>query len=96
MNTANLQLEGLCIALAAINQALVDKGVLSNQELDLALGKAEATAMSDERVVDHLSPANTDAICFPIRLLRLANADRATQASSFSELAKRIGASKRA
>lgn len=29
MNVANLQLEGLCLAIAAINHALVEKGILS-------------------------------------------------------------------
>ena len=37
MNIANLQLEGLYLALAAINNALVEKGVLSREEMSLAL-----------------------------------------------------------
>jgi hypothetical protein len=42
-----------------------------------------------------LSPANRDAVCFPIRLLRLANAKMAAQGDlSFSELARDVGATK--
>ncbi len=48
MNIANLQLEGLCLAIAAINHELVAKGVLSQDEMDTALRKAEAAAIGDE------------------------------------------------
>jgi hypothetical protein len=72
MNTANLQLRGLLLAMAQINNALVQKGVLSIDELDDALGKAEANLMSEEGASEDLSPSNRDAVCFPIRLLQAA------------------------
>ncbi|KKC33252.1 hypothetical protein [Devosia psychrophila] len=95
MNTANLQLEGLVMVMAGINQALVAKGLFSTAELDRVLAVSEQTAMGDDRVAEDLSPSNRDAIVFPIRLLRLANnmADGAG-VPSFSELARMVGQSK--
>ena len=94
MNVANLQIEGLLMAVASINKALVQQGVLSIGDVDLALRKAEASITSEERS-DDLTPTNRDAICFPIRLLQLANhsADDAG-ICSFAELAKRVGQTK--
>ncbi len=73
MNVANLQIEGFCMAIAAINHALVEKGVLTQIELNGALKKAEAIARSDERLVEGLNPSSRDAVCFPIRILEVAN-----------------------
>jgi len=87
MNTANLQLEGLLLALAAINRQLVEKGVLSLKEVDAALGRAMDRAQSDR---ESIPPANRDAVSFPIRFLRLANAAD-IHAISFSEIAKAVG-----
>ena len=43
-----------------------------------------------------MSSANRDAICFPIRLLRLPfNAQSETDVPPFSELAKMVGQTKR-
>lgn len=50
MNVANLQLEGLMMAIAAVNNALVHKGLLSVDEVDIALRRAEAAMTSDERL----------------------------------------------
>jgi hypothetical protein len=47
MNPANLQLEGLYAAVAALMDALREKGVLSAQELETALGAAEDKITSD-------------------------------------------------
>ncbi|MDB5612644.1 MAG: hypothetical protein JWQ22_297 [Devosia sp.] len=95
MNTANLQLEGLVMAMAGINQALVSKGVLSRAELDKVLAISEQTALGDDRVAEDLSPSNRDAVAFPIRLLRLANnmADGGG-VPSFGELARMVGETK--
>ncbi|HEY8575993.1 MAG TPA: hypothetical protein VIL88_06610 [Devosia sp.] len=95
MNTANLQLEGLLIAVASLNQALARKGLLSTAEIDHALAVAEQTALGDDRVMEDLSPANRDAIAFPVRLLRLANnmADGAG-VPTFGELARMVGETK--
>jgi hypothetical protein len=95
MNTANLQLEGLLMALAGLNQALVAKGVLSTAEVDRSLALSEQTVLGDDRVAEDMSPANRDAVAFPIRLLRLANnmaGDR--DVPPFSELARMVGKTK--
>lgn len=95
MNTANLQLEGLLMAIAAINQALVCKGLLTTAELDRALAISEQTALGDDRVAEDMSPANRDAVAFPARLLRLANnMASGTEVPGFSELARMVGETK--
>ena len=95
MNTANLQLEGLYLAVAAINNLLVRKGVLTREEIDLALRTAEATAVGDDRLVEEFRPANRDAVAFPLRLLQLANHSAGTDGTvSFSELARMVGETK--
>ena len=95
MNTANLQLQGLLLAVASINNALVHKGLLSIDEIDLALRKAEASLTGEERLFEDMSPANRDAICFPIRLLQLANNSQGeSNIPGFSELARLVGQTK--
>jgi hypothetical protein len=96
MNVANLQLEGLLMALASINNLLIHRGLLFVDDIDLALRKAEAGITSDDRVYEEMSPANRDAVCFPIRLLQLANnAQSETSVPPFSELTKMVGRTKR-
>src|SRR5690606_8533644 len=96
MNTANLQLEGLYLALASINNLLVRKGLLTVEEIDEALRRAEANALGDDRSTEDWRPANRDAVCFPIRFLQLANnSGSATETPTFSELAKMVGETKR-
>ena len=91
MNIANLQLEGLYLVLAALNNALVAKGLMSREEMDLALRVAEETAAAD-RSSEDLNQSNRDALAFPARLLRLANNGGSDgQILSFSELAKMVG-----
>lgn len=94
MNVANLQLEGLYLAVASINDLLVRKGVVSREEIDLALRRAEQTALGDDRMQD-LSPAERDAVAFPSRLLAAAN-DTALDGfiPPFSELARHVGKTK--
>ncbi len=95
MNQANLQLEGLLMAVAALNRMLVEKGVVSAHEVDAALHRAEARITSDDRFLDaDIGLANRDAMCFPIRLLRLANGDEDCAAVGFSELARQVGLTK--
>lgn len=94
MNTANLQIEGLLIALASINNLLVSKGVVTAEELAGTLDQAEQTVLGDYRT-DELDPAQRDAIAFPVRLLRLANNGSSDgEVQSFSELAKLVGQTK--
>lgn len=95
MNTANLQLRGLLLAIAQINNTLVHKGILSIDEIDDALGKAEFNLMSEEGLFEDLSAANRDAVCFPIRLLQAANhAQGETDIPSFGELTRLVGKTK--
>ena len=95
MNTANLQLQGLLLAVASINNALVHKGLLDIDEIDLALRKAEASLTGEERLFEDMSPANRDAIVFPIRLLQLANRSQGeTGVLGFSELTRMVGQTK--
>ena len=97
MHVANLQLEGLIMALAFINQALVRKGILSVDEVDLALRKAEASFTSEERLFEDMTPTNRDAVCFPIRVLQLANLGQSEDSvQPFSELARSVGQTKEA
>jgi len=95
MNTANLQLEGLLMAIAGLNQMLVAKGVATVDEIDKCLARSEQTVLGDDRVVEDLSPANRDAIAFPVRLLRLANnMSDGAGTPSFAELARMVGETK--
>ena len=95
MNTANLQLEGLYLCVAALNNALVKKGILTRDEIDMALRRAEETAIGDDRVAEDLRPASRDAVVFPARLLALANRTASTdEISTFSELARMVGSTK--
>lgn len=95
MNVANLQLQGLYLAIAAINNALVEKGLLSREEIDRALVAAEQAAMGDDRIAEDLNPASRDAIAFPMRFLLLANKHGNQEAmAGFTELARMVGATK--
>lgn len=94
MNIANLQLEGLYLALASINDLLVQKGVVSREELDMALRKAEQTALGDYRT-EELSSAQRDAVAFAPRLLAIANKSAGQSfVPNFSELARMVGETK--
>lgn len=95
MNTANLQLEGLCMAVAALTRLLVQKGVVTSDEVDLALHRAEASLTSGDRQSEDLSPANRNAVVFPLRLLRLANGQLDRPEPTFAELAVLVGETKR-
>ena len=95
MNTANLQLEGLIMALAAITQTLVSKEVLTADEVGRALATAEQQLLGDERAIEGLTPSNRDAVVFPLRVLQLANAMAADEPRpGFAALAKRVGETK--
>jgi hypothetical protein len=92
MHVANLQLEGLLMAIASINNVLVRKGILSVQEIDEALSKAESGLMADVHVAEDMTASNQDAACFPIRLLKLANLGQSEDSiQGFAELAREVG-----
>ncbi|MBY3104722.1 hypothetical protein HFO68_09190 [Rhizobium laguerreae] len=90
MNTANLQLKGLIMAMASICEAIVDKQLLTRGEIDAALSKAQKAIEEDD---DHeLSGANLAAILFPIRVLQLAGeSNRKGEEATFTDYAKRVG-----
>lgn len=94
MNTANLQLEGLYLSIAAINNALVQKGLLSREEVDQALRTAEQIALGDDRNVEDMSPSNREAVAFGPRLLAMANNMSDRDTPPFSELARMVGETK--
>jgi len=95
MNVSNLQLQGLYLAVAAINNALVSKGVLSREEVDTALRRSEQTALGDERIIEDMTPANRDAVAFASRFLMLANNSASdTHTVGFHELARMVGETK--
>ncbi len=92
MNTANLQLAGLCMAVAALTELIKEKGMAAADEIDVALARAEQAALSGK---EELPPANIEAVSFPIRLLRLANRTSFTgHPLPFNELARRLGQAK--
>ena len=90
MNTANLQLEGLYMALAAMNKLLVAKGIVSHADVHAALSEAVSGIHADVR--SELSHANRKGVAFPIRLLLLANeAAENGENPDFKDYARRIG-----
>lgn len=95
MNPANLQIEGLIMAVAAVNRLLVEKGLLTSQDIEAALKQAEARITADDRFQNEdIRLANRDAICFPIRFLLLTNGDEACAGGSFSDVARQVGLTK--
>lgn len=90
VNTANLQLEGLIMAMAAINHTLVRKGLLTVEEVDTALVKAQENMVDASRDAE-LTGANKDSINFPLRMLQLTN-QCAPEADipTFGELARMV------
>ncbi|CAN7750276.1 hypothetical protein C6558_27425 [Ensifer sp. NM-2] len=91
MNLANLQIEGLLMAIASINHVLVRRGLLSAEDIEIALRKAEAIETGGE-AWQGLSPVHRDAISFPILLLQLANrCQPEADLPCFSELAGMVG-----
>lgn len=95
MNTANLQLAGVCATLAALIAVIRAKRLLSDEELEELLTGVEASLAADPLRPAELSSANVDAICFPTRFLRLAlQASSEGQQLSFAQLAARVGLTK--
>lgn len=91
MNTANPQLEGLYLAIAAINRLLVDKGLLSHAEIQDVLQTVERDVLTDDKQLN-VSSSHQKAVAFPIRLLLLANeADEQGTKFCFDDLAREIG-----
>lgn len=94
MNTANLQLEGLLVAVAELSRLLVRKGIVAESEVEQALAAAEAALRADLPRMEQLSGSNAEAVCFPIRFLSAALRAKDDAPLAFSELACRVGQSK--
>jgi hypothetical protein len=95
MNTANLQLEGVYAVLAALLQALLDKKVLSEDELGLMLAEVERAIVADAGRPIEVRASNVEAMCFPIRFLRSSlQASSQGQRPSFAEVITRIRATR--
>lgn len=95
MNTANLQLEGLYVALSALMTALRQHGALNEQDIESALADAEDAVLTDQSRAADLSPSHLEAIAFPLRFLRLANKEGAAGSyPGFAELTARVGREK--
>lgn len=90
MNTANLQLEGLLLAVSRVLETLREKGVLVQQEIEAALQEADEAAARDA-AGRNITPAQGAAMRFPIRFLLTATNLKDGPAPTFSELATMIG-----
>lgn len=77
------------MAVASISEAIVEKGILTADELTVALSAAERAVESDNR---RISDSNRAATLFPIRVLLLANqASQRGRKLSFSDYAELVG-----
>ncbi|MDX3930109.1 MAG: hypothetical protein QHC90_30560 [Shinella sp.] len=72
MNTANLELQGLYLAMAAINDLLVRKQLLTHPEIRGALSLA-ATVVEQSTRNASLSRSNGKAVQFPLHFLAMAS-----------------------
>ena len=94
MNTANLQLEGFLVAAASLLDLMRRKDLLTQQEIDEALDMAETVVRTDQKRSTALSAAHVEAICFPIRFLRLATRTSSDLPLSFTQIAAMVGETK--
>src|SRR5687767_9699019 len=93
MNVANLQLQGILLAMTALLDAMKRRGVMNGQEIEGALENAEANALSDPVRLSGLSDANINALLFPIRFLREANV-ASKSLESFTTITQLVGDTK--
>ncbi len=94
MNTANLQLEGLLLAMSALLETMRRKGLLTEREIDEALSSAEASINGEAQSKPDVSRGNIEAMQFPIRFLKVATNLMASGQPSFSDLATIVGETK--
>lgn len=90
MNTANLQMEGLVLALSRLLETLRRKGLLTQQEIESALREADEASRMD-CAGRNISPAQAEAVRFPIRFLLAGTNIGSGPAVTFSSLATLIG-----
>lgn len=97
MNTANLQMEGVLMAVTALCRLLREKGMLDEAEIDAALAEAQEALANDALRPEQLSHANVEAALFPLRFLREANRrDLPGAAAAYTEIATSVGRTRRA
>jgi hypothetical protein len=91
MNTANPQLEGLYLAIAAMNRLLVEKQLLTREEIREMLLETERAVLRDPQPAT-MSDSHRKAVAFPIRLLMTANdaAEKGVE-MTFEDLARHVG-----
>jgi hypothetical protein len=90
MNVANLQLEGLLVAVSAVLRSLVASGALSEAQLTAALAEAEQAGIDDRQRAGQLSASQRDSLAFAARFLKTAT-QPGSQLRSFSEVAREVG-----
>ncbi|WP_159588447.1 MULTISPECIES: hypothetical protein [Chelativorans] len=96
MNTANLQMEGMLMAVSALCSLMREKGLAEADEIDAALAEAETALAADRLRPDQLSPANVEAVLFPLRFLREANRRRIPgSTAAYTEIATNVGRTRR-
>jgi hypothetical protein len=92
MNTANLQLEGVLMAMAALCRLMQEKGIAGEQEIENALRLSEEMLASDKLRPEQLSQSNVDATLFPLRFLREANRRNAAGDNyAYAQIATAVG-----
>jgi len=72
MNTANLQLEGVYLVLAALLDALIAKGAFEKSELVTILAEVERAIGADASRPAEIRGSNIEAAQFPARFLKSA------------------------
>jgi len=96
MNTANLQLEGVLMAMAALCQLMCEKGIAAEEDIEGSLCRAEEMLATDRLRPEQLSQANVEAMLFPIRFLREANrCGPAGDTLAYSAIATAVGRTRR-
>lgn len=93
MNTANLQLEGLLVAMAQLTRQIAEAGVLPRESIRHALDAAETAILADEQRRAQLSDSQIEAMLFPVRYLATALSP-ASAGRGFSDTAADIGRAK--
>lgn len=93
MNTANLQLEGLLVAVSQLLETLRRKELLTQQEIEAALDAAEDATVRDAET-RNISCAQAEGMRFPIRFLRVATSLAEGRSATFSDLTTFIGQTK--
>lgn len=93
MNTANLQLEGLLLAVSRLLETARRKGLLTQQEIEAALKEADLAARQETQA-RNLSRAQAEGVRFPIRFLLAATNLSAGSSPTFGDTAALVGEEK--